>query len=154
MSIGLAEGKKCQRRAADCQDLEKVAHFSRAGTGEAVDVGQDRLLRRLVAVAAEGGGAFADAEADEEVALVQHAVHMEARGDGGAGQTLEIDMARQVGLAGMGERRVEIVLQDGLQRIAETGDDVAVVDDDRRAAETGDARAGAVSKIVPFSTDL
>ena len=82
VSIGLTERKEGERCAADGQDLEKIAHFPRARTCETVDIGKDRLLRRLVAVAAERGGALGDAEADEEIALVQHAVHMKARADG------------------------------------------------------------------------
>jgi hypothetical protein len=51
--------------------LEQFPHLSFAFAGKAIDGRLDDLLGVRLAVAAERGGAFEDAEADQEVALVQ-----------------------------------------------------------------------------------
>lgn len=134
LSVYRAERHEVDGRAGDGDHLEKLAHLACPFAGQTIDGGSDQALFRRLLVLCENRCAFGNAEPVEKLALTQAAIDVDAGCAGNAAEILEIHMARQVGFAGMGECRIEIMVADRLQRIAEARDHMAVVDDDGRAA--------------------
>ncbi|PHJ88372.1 hypothetical protein VF08_38025 [Nostoc linckia z8] len=95
-------------------DLEEFAHIAIAGTRQTMHGLDDFGLCFLVLVAAQRGGPLLDTEPDQEVALVHAAIEMDAGRKGCACQVFEVHMARQVGMARMGEWRVIFMRPHGL----------------------------------------
>ena len=138
------------------QGLEQAAH--RTGSAR-------RWAAWIRAAARAGGwrageavGALEQAEAGEEDALRDGAVHGGAGGAGGLGEGGEVDMGGEVGRAGVGERVGGAAVADRLQGVAGRAVGGAVVEEQGGAAAGGEAarrgrrsRARAGSQISTIS---